>query len=68
MTQFSKTDHQMMARAIQLAKRGEYTTAPNPNVGCVISDGKGVILGEGWHKKAGTPHAEVHVDPYTFTL
>lgn len=60
MTQFSKTDHQMMARAIQLAKRGEYTTAPNPNVGCVISDSQGLILGEGWHKKAGTPHAEVH--------
>ena len=60
MTQFSKTDHQMMARAIQLAKRGEYTTAPNPNVGCVISDNQGVILGEGWHIKAGTPHAEVH--------
>jgi diaminohydroxyphosphoribosylaminopyrimidine deaminase/5-amino-6-(5-phosphoribosylamino)uracil reductase len=59
-TQFSKTDHQMMARAIQLAKRGEYTTSPNPNVGCVISDSQGVILGEGWHKKAGTPHAEVH--------
>jgi len=50
----------MMARAIQLAKRGEYTTAPNPNVGCVISDNQGVILGEGWHKKAGTAHAEVH--------
>ena len=50
----------MMARAIQLAKRGEYTTAPNPNVGCVISDRHGVILGEGWHKMAGTPHAEVH--------
>jgi diaminohydroxyphosphoribosylaminopyrimidine deaminase/5-amino-6-(5-phosphoribosylamino)uracil reductase len=59
-TQFSKTDHQMMARAIQLAKRGQYTTAPNPNVGCVISDSQDVILGEGWHKKAGTPHAEVH--------
>ena len=50
----------MMARAIQLAKRGQYTTAPNPNVGCVITDNKGVILGEGWHKKAGTPHAEVN--------
>ena len=50
----------MMARAIQLAKRGQYTTAPNPNVGCVISDSQGVILGEGWHKKAGTAHAEVH--------
>jgi len=49
-----------MARAIQLAKRGVYTTAPNPNVGCVISDSQGVILGEGWHKKAGMPHAEVH--------
>lgn len=60
MTQFSKTDHQLMARAIQLAKRGQYTTAPNPNVGCVISDSRGVILGEGWHQKAGTPHAEVH--------
>ena len=60
MTQFSKTDHQMMARAIQLAKRGEFTTAPNPNVGCVISNDEGVIIGEGWHKKAGTPHAEVH--------
>jgi diaminohydroxyphosphoribosylaminopyrimidine deaminase/5-amino-6-(5-phosphoribosylamino)uracil reductase len=59
-TQFSKTDHQMMARAIQLAKRGQYTTTPNPNVGCVISDSQGVILGEGWHKMAGTPHAEVH--------
>tara|TARA_R110002153_G_scaffold30015_1_gene92000 strand:- start:37935 stop:39071 length:1137 start_codon:yes stop_codon:yes gene_type:complete len=59
-TQFSKIDHQMMARAIQLAKRGEYTTTPNPNVGCVISSSQGVILGEGWHKKAGTPHSEIH--------
>jgi len=50
----------MMARAIQLAKRGEFTSAPNPNVGCVISNSQGVILGEGWHKKAGTPHAEIH--------
>lgn len=60
MTEFSKTDHQMMARAIQLAKRGVFTTAPNPNVGCVISNDKGVIVGEGWHKKSGTAHAEVH--------
>lgn len=60
MTQFSRIDHQMMARAIQLAKRGEYTTSPNPNVGCVIGDSQGVIFGEGWHKKAGTPHAEIH--------
>ena len=55
MIQFSKTDHQMMARAIQLAKRGEYTTAPNPNVGCVISDGKGVILGEAGIKRRERP-------------
>lgn len=60
MTQFSNTDFQMMARAIQLAKRGQYTTAPNPNVGCVISNTHGEILGEGWHQKAGTPHAEIH--------
>jgi diaminohydroxyphosphoribosylaminopyrimidine deaminase/5-amino-6-(5-phosphoribosylamino)uracil reductase len=47
-----------MARAIQLAKQGRYTTAPNPNVGCVIvKDGQ--IIGEGWHKKAGQGHAEV---------
>jgi diaminohydroxyphosphoribosylaminopyrimidine deaminase/5-amino-6-(5-phosphoribosylamino)uracil reductase len=49
-----------MARAIQLAKRGQYTTSPNPNVGCVIADKNGLVIGEGWHQKAGTPHAEVH--------
>jgi diaminohydroxyphosphoribosylaminopyrimidine deaminase/5-amino-6-(5-phosphoribosylamino)uracil reductase len=47
-----------MARAIQLAKRGRYTTAPNPNVGCVIVK-DGAIIGEGWHKRAGQGHAEV---------
>ena len=50
----------MMALAIQLAKRGQYTTSPNPNVGCVIADKTGEIVGEGWHKKAGTFHAEVY--------
>jgi diaminohydroxyphosphoribosylaminopyrimidine deaminase/5-amino-6-(5-phosphoribosylamino)uracil reductase len=50
----------MMALAIQLAKRGQYTTAPNPNVGCVIVDSHGEIVGQGWHHKTGTPHAEVH--------
>lgn len=58
----------MMARAIQLAKRGQYTTTPNPNVGCVISDNQGVIVGEGWHIKAGTPHAEVHALKQAGTL
>ncbi|MCP5175220.1 MAG: bifunctional diaminohydroxyphosphoribosylaminopyrimidine deaminase/5-amino-6-(5-phosphoribosylamino)uracil reductase RibD [Moraxellaceae bacterium] len=47
-----------MARAIQLAKQGLYTTQPNPRVGCVIvKDGQ--IVGEGFHARAGQPHAEV---------
>lgn len=49
----------MMARAIQLAWRGRYSTHPNPRVGCVISR-DGEIIGEGWHERAGEPHAEVH--------
>lgn len=48
-----------MARALQLAGRGRFTTFPNPRVGCVIADESGV-LGEGWHEYAGEPHAEVH--------
>ncbi|WP_319536347.1 bifunctional diaminohydroxyphosphoribosylaminopyrimidine deaminase/5-amino-6-(5-phosphoribosylamino)uracil reductase RibD [uncultured Vibrio sp.] len=56
---FSSQDFSMMSRAIRLAKRGIYTTAPNPNVGCVIvRDGQ--IVGEGYHLRAGEPHAEVH--------
>lgn len=48
-----------MARAIQLAWRGRYSTHPNPRVGCVIvKDNR--ILGEGWHERAGEAHAEVH--------
>ncbi|WP_059764018.1 MULTISPECIES: bifunctional diaminohydroxyphosphoribosylaminopyrimidine deaminase/5-amino-6-(5-phosphoribosylamino)uracil reductase RibD [unclassified Pseudomonas] len=48
-----------MARAIELARKGLYTTHPNPRVGCVIvRDGQ--IVGEGWHVRAGEPHAEVH--------
>ncbi|MCY0964767.1 bifunctional diaminohydroxyphosphoribosylaminopyrimidine deaminase/5-amino-6-(5-phosphoribosylamino)uracil reductase RibD [Parathalassolituus penaei] len=48
-----------MARALQLAARGIYSTSPNPRVGCVIVN-NGEIVGEGWHQKAGEPHAEVH--------
>lgn len=48
----------MMARAIQLARRGLYSTHPNPRVGCVIARGD-EILGEGWHERAGEAHAEV---------
>ncbi len=48
-----------MARAISLAKKGLYTTDPNPRVGCVlVKDGK--IIGEGFHRKAGEGHAEVN--------
>jgi len=55
----SPDDVRHMARTLQLAKRGLYTTDPNPRVGCVIvRDGQ--IVGEGWHVRAGEPHAEVH--------
>ncbi len=48
-----------MKRALTLARKGIGKTAPNPAVGCVIVK-NGVIVGEGWHKKAGGPHAEIH--------
>lgn len=46
-----------MARALELAQRGLYTTTPNPRVGCVIVR-DGIVVGEGWHERAGGPHAE----------
>ena len=64
MGEFSTADHRYMARAIQLAKRGVYTTDPNPRVGCVIvsfaDSEEGHIVGEGYHVRAGEPHAEIH--------
>ncbi|MDT8894909.1 bifunctional diaminohydroxyphosphoribosylaminopyrimidine deaminase/5-amino-6-(5-phosphoribosylamino)uracil reductase RibD [Halomonas sp. I1] len=48
-----------MARAIQLARHGLYTTHPNPRVGCVLVK-EGRLVGEGWHERAGEPHAEIH--------
>lgn len=56
---FSAVDHGMMARALQLAERGMWTTTPNPRVGCVLTR-DGEVIGEGWHEKAGEPHAEVN--------
>ena len=49
-----------MRRALELAKKAEGCTSPNPLVGCVIVDAEGRTVGEGWHHKAGTPHAEIH--------
>ncbi|MDP3845193.1 MAG: bifunctional diaminohydroxyphosphoribosylaminopyrimidine deaminase/5-amino-6-(5-phosphoribosylamino)uracil reductase RibD [Pseudomonas sp.] len=48
-----------MARALELARNGLYSTHPNPRVGCVIVQGT-QIVGEGWHARAGEPHAEVY--------
>ena len=55
----SASDHAWMARALQLARKGLYSTHPNPRVGCVIV-AAGEPVGEGWHVRAGEPHAEVH--------
>jgi diaminohydroxyphosphoribosylaminopyrimidine deaminase/5-amino-6-(5-phosphoribosylamino)uracil reductase len=53
-------DQAYMARALELARRGLFSTHPNPRVGCVIVAPGGEIVGEGWHVRAGEPHAEVH--------
>ena len=49
-----------MQRALQLAALGHGRTSPNPLVGCVVLDANGQLVGEGFHQRAGTPHAEVH--------
>ncbi|OMH39363.1 bifunctional diaminohydroxyphosphoribosylaminopyrimidine deaminase/5-amino-6-(5-phosphoribosylamino)uracil reductase RibD [Motiliproteus sp. MSK22-1] len=59
MSQFSREDNDYMARAIELAKEGLYTTHPNPRVGCVLVK-NGEIIGEGFHLKTGEGHAEVN--------
>ena len=56
---FTIEDHTHMSRALKLAELGKYTTAPNPRVGCVIVK-DGLVVGEGFHYRAGEPHAEVH--------
>jgi diaminohydroxyphosphoribosylaminopyrimidine deaminase / 5-amino-6-(5-phosphoribosylamino)uracil reductase len=50
-------DREFMGRALELARRGLYTTTPNPRVGCVVVK-DGTVVGEGWHEKAGLAHAE----------
>ncbi len=57
-TVFTARDHALMAHALRLAERGAFTTRPNPMVGCVLAQGEHVV-GEGWHVRAGEPHAEV---------
>ncbi len=60
MSPASADDHRHMARALELAARGLWTTSPNPRVGCVIVAPDGRVLGEGWHVRAGEGHAEVN--------
>lgn len=55
---FTAEDHAFMARALALTAYGRETATPNPSVGCVIARG-GRVVGEGWHERAGEPHAEV---------
>ncbi|MEU8508491.1 bifunctional diaminohydroxyphosphoribosylaminopyrimidine deaminase/5-amino-6-(5-phosphoribosylamino)uracil reductase RibD [Streptomyces brevispora] len=53
-------DTTAMRRAISLAARGLGSTSPNPVVGCVVLDATGRPVGEGFHQRAGEPHAEIH--------
>lgn len=55
--QFTRTDIDYMQRALVLASKGQYSTQPNPAVGCILVKA-GKVIGEGWHQKAGFPHAE----------
>lgn len=58
MTTFSAADERYMQRALRLARRGLGRVEPNPMVGCVIVAGN-AIIGEGWHRRFGGPHAEI---------
>ncbi|MGF3198234.1 bifunctional diaminohydroxyphosphoribosylaminopyrimidine deaminase/5-amino-6-(5-phosphoribosylamino)uracil reductase RibD [Streptomyces diastaticus] len=58
--QVNERERAAMSRALRLAARGLGTTSPNPVVGCVVLDARGERAGEGWHRQAGGPHAEVH--------
>lgn len=56
----SLNDQRFMTRALQLARLGDFTTSPNPRVGCVLVNEAGDIVGEGYHVRAGEGHAEVN--------
>ena len=56
----SDADRAHMRHALALARRGLGATHPHPAVGCVVVNGKGEVVGEGFHPKAGLPHAEVY--------
>ena len=55
----SAAEQAAMRRALELAARGLGATSPNPVVGCVVLGADGRVVGEGWHERAGGPHAEV---------
>jgi len=56
--QSAQRDRHYLGQALRLARRGLYSTAPNPRVGCVVVRG-GRVIGQGWHQRAGGPHAEI---------
>ena len=55
---FDQADQDYMRQAIELARRGLYSASPNPRVGCVLVK-EGHVIGRGWHRRAGMPHAEI---------
>lgn len=57
---YTENDIRFMRRALQLAANGQGQVSPNPMVGAVIVDAAGNIIGEGWHRHFGGPHAEVN--------
>ena len=57
-TMYTDDDRRHMTHALVLAERGLCTTTPNPRVGCVVVR-DGMVIGEGWHERAGGAHAEV---------
>ena len=59
-TPMSHGDLDAMNRALLLAEQGLYSTMPNPRVGCVIVSERGDVVGEGFHWRAGEPHAEIN--------